>query len=599
MARVTTLRLHLWTILAAVLDIGTTVLVAITYHWDVMLPWPKNTAERSLQNLLPTFASMIGGVIAYVNVNAINALVTVYTRKRMSTRGVTLAELNYLTLLCSQSHFSIAQGGLPRAPMAALFLAIAIMLAGGFVASSVVHSLSPTPLNWSDGNPTSMPLVSFSAGSGVAPPIYCANGAGNVNQYGYGINCPLDTVYGEMYNAFTDSLRGTFPVNSTYDGASYPSSLMGLSGAISTLTQRYANGNQDGSILPTDTFDACLPRTIVSATCSPNLPSGFTVETQTLSVSGNTPKDILQMALCQGSSCSNTRWAPDYGNGVISTFLQDDLNAGTSTLVIFSTGTYATNISSPNIYCTVAMTEEFVPIRITGGNSASLLPDLTCQNQTAPTPLFMANITRLSQMALEKSQGQDGRIEAISFIPSGTDHVQAIELGIERMVSVAATNMYSTITALQSSNATWSHTEPYLYQTLRYRLGVSGRTGIIFILAPIGLFIIVVAMWSVVGISDDGMVFNPLAPLNTIVAGMNRERLPVEIADLSEAKGKALEESNILLRYGWVNEHRMGVIVGGSSYIHDSPMASPAPMAYKDESPLPTPGVYAAPPTFK
>lgn len=30
--------------------------------------------------------------------------------------------------------------------------------------------------------------------------ISCELGGGNVNKYGYGTNCPLDNVYGEMYN---------------------------------------------------------------------------------------------------------------------------------------------------------------------------------------------------------------------------------------------------------------------------------------------------------------------------------------------------------------------------------------------------------------
>ncbi|KAF8316396.1 hypothetical protein DL93DRAFT_2166234 [Clavulina sp. PMI_390] len=594
MARVTALRLHVWTFLAVVLDLAAAALVVLTSRHDVLIPWPKNAAEKSLQNLLPTFAAIIGAFIAYVNATAINALMTVYTRKKMSTKGITFAQLNYLSLL--------SQGGLPKGPTPALLFALAIMLAGGFIASAVVNSLSPTPLSWDDGKPTTMPLVSFAANSGVTPPIYCANGAGNVNKFGYGINCPIDTVYGEMFNTFIDSLRGDFPVNSTYNSVSYPSSLMGLSGAISSLTQHYANGNQGGTILPTDRFETCLPRAIVSATCSPNLPSGMTVQTQSLSVSGNTPKEILQMSLCQGGSCSGTRWAPNYGNGVISTFLQDDFGAGTSNLIVFSTGVYATTMSSPNVYCKVSMTEQFVPIRITGGNSASLFSGLTCKDQTAPTPLFMTNITRLSKMALEKSQGQDGRLEAMSFIPSGTDHVQALELGIERMLSVAATDMYNTLYNLKGSNATWSHTQSYFYKTVRYRLGVAGKYNILFILPPSIMFIIIFALWIRVGTSMDGMAFNPMDPLSTIVAGMARDRLPVEIAQLSGAKGEELEESNILLRYGWVTDHRMGIIVNGGSYVPDSPMASPAPMAYKDSSPLsspfPTPGIYGGPPPF-
>jgi hypothetical protein len=51
-------------------------------------------------------------------------------------------------------------------------------------------------------------------------------------------------------------------------------------------------------------------------------------------------------------------------------------------------------------------------------------------------------------------QGQDGKLEAI-YIPQETDRISALELGITRLVSLAAPEMYSMIDALKGSNATW------------------------------------------------------------------------------------------------------------------------------------------------
>jgi len=484
------------------------------------------------------------------------------------------------------------------------FFAITVMLSVGLLTTAVVNSVTPTAMNW--GTTHTMPAVSFSSQSGVTPPIYCEYGQGDVNGYGYGINCPLDTVYGEMFNAFTTSLRGTYPVNSTYSGTSYPSTLMGISGSIATLSQRLADkvsGTKGRLILPTDALDTCVPRMVITATCSPNLPNGMSFQAKTLSVAGPAPNNIYQVSLCHSGDCGYPRFAPDYGNGMITLFRESDSSNGDTDVSIFSVGKYATNLTSPNIFCKVSAQEVFVPVRITGGVHASLLPSLSCKNQSAPAPAFLTNITRLAEMGLEKSQGQDGKLEAIAHIPNGANRIEAIELGIERMVSVAATNMYGTIDALTGSSATWSRTQQYAFRTRRFRLGVAGKYTVFFILSPAILLILILVSYLAVGfVRESNLGFNPLDATSAIVAGMNRDRLPVEVANLSDANPDALHDSDLLLKYGPVNGVRMGIQAMGSAYVQEgygAPSPGFATGEYKDQSPgsspFPTPNIHGGP----
>jgi hypothetical protein len=178
-------------------------------------------------------------------------------------------------------------------------------------------------------------------------------------------------------------------------------------------------------------------------------------------------------------------------------------------------------------------------------------------------------------MAIEKMQGQDGKLEAISYIPSGTNRISALEVGITRLVSVAATEMYTTIDALTGSNATWSGTEEYLFQTTRYRLGTSGRYRALFILSPGILVVTIFSAWlsGVLQARDAGelVAFNPLDPGSALVAGMNRDgaRLPIDIALFSEADADILQKSGVLLKYGPVKGSRMGIEAIGNQGIQD------------------------------
>ena len=201
-------------------------------------------------------------------------------------------------------------------------------------------------------------------------------------------------------------------------------------------------------------------------------------------------------------------------------------------------------------------------------------------------------------MALEKMQGQDGKLEAIAYIPQGTDRINALELAISRLVSVAATKMYSTIDALKGSNATWSNTQDYFFQTSRLRLGLTGKYRLLFILCPGVLILVIFIAWFYIVLlrAKEGKLveFNPLDPGSAIVAGMNRDsaRLPVEIVNFSEADAEILQKSNTLLGYGNVKGDRMGIEVLGGEYVQDGlgGESSERPMsAYQDKTPTPSP----------
>jgi hypothetical protein len=208
-------------------------------------------------------------------------------------------------------------------------------------------------------------------------------------------------------------------------------------------------------------------------------------------------------------------------------------------------------------------------------------------------------------MALEKMQGQDGKLEAISYIPQGTDRISALELGITRLISYGATDMYSTIDALKGSNATWLNTEDYLFQTNRFRLGVKGTFTPLFILSPGTLILIILVTWFMIGLVRSGdrrlIRFNPLDPGSAIVAGMNRDgtRLPVEIINYCEVDAAMLEKSELLLRYGDVKGNRMGMKVPDGTYMSDGAgegVGGRPTSAYKDESPASSPSPFPGTP---
>ncbi|KAF8329357.1 uncharacterized protein EI90DRAFT_3125146 [Cantharellus anzutake] len=577
---------HAWVFLSIVFDLSAIGLVVLVHQRDVLLPLPRNSAEATLQSLLPTFASFVGHILVVINAIAISSLVTAFTKKKISDRGITFKEMNHL--------HSVANGNLPHSLTLVAFIAIAIKLAQSFFASAIVYSLSPDLMN--RGTTHSMPIVDLAIDTNQVK-VNCSYGNGDVNLYGYGPNCPLNNAYGVIYNAYIDSLGDTFLVNSTRDGVSYPSTLLGISGSISTLSTRYArdvSGNPKRTVLPTDTFDSCVPRVNVTATCNSSLDNGQTAEFGSLNVATNSggPNSIATFRIRNSDgSHGGYQYAPVYANGAISIFQDDDVQNGETVVTILSTGKYAENLSSPTIQCRVSAYQYLLPIRIVGNTYVQPLPSLQCPSIPEPPPSTLLQVVRIAPMALVKSQGQDGKLEAISLIsserrstPGGT--TKALELALKQMASVGATEMYGVLDSL--SNITWPGTMDYTFATQGYKLGISGNYSLIFLLSPVTLLLALLWGWVWVGFRNgvDGG-FNPLHPSCTAAAGMKREVLVAEIADTKDADQHGLDELDVTVKYGYVNGTRLGLEVPGgqpaySEYVRvseykDSPIASPIP----------------------
>ncbi|KAF8329353.1 uncharacterized protein EI90DRAFT_3125143 [Cantharellus anzutake] len=572
---------HAWVFLSVLFNIATIGLVVLVHQCDVFLP-PVGT---SLQKFLPTFASLVGQIVVCTNAIAISSLVTAFTKKKISDRGITFEEMNHL--------HSVANGKLPHSLAPIAFVAIVIMLAQGFFTSAIVNSVSPDIMNW--GTTHSMPIIDLAMDTNQVN-VTCSYGNGDINLYGYGTNCPLNNAYGVIYNAYIDSLGDKFPISSTRDGVSYPSTLLGISGSISTLSTRYArdvSGNPKRSVLPTDTFDSCVPKVNVTATCNPNLDNGQTAEVGLLDVPDKLGCNSIATFRIRNSDGSYVehgyKFGPVYANGAISIFQDDDYQNGETVVTILSTGKYAENLSSPIIQCRVCAHQYLIPIRIVGNNYVQTLPSLQCPPRSEPSPSSLLQVVRIAPMALVKSQGQDGRLDAISLIspqtrstPGGT--IRALELALERMASVGATEMYGLLDGI--SNITWPNTTDYTFATRRYKLGVSGKYSLMFLLSPGILLFALLWGWGWVGFEkgvDGG--FNPLHPSCTAAAGMKREILAAEVAGTKDADADELEELDVIVKYGYVDGTRLGLEASGgqptySKYLRvykDSPTASPIP----------------------
>ena len=95
---------HAWVFLSILFDLAAIGLVVLVHQRDVLLPLPRNSAEATLQSLLPTFASFVGQILVVINAIAISSLVTAFTKKKISDRGITFKEMNHLHSVGERSH---------------------------------------------------------------------------------------------------------------------------------------------------------------------------------------------------------------------------------------------------------------------------------------------------------------------------------------------------------------------------------------------------------------------------------------------------------------------------------------------------------------
>ncbi|EIM84198.1 uncharacterized protein STEHIDRAFT_112641 [Stereum hirsutum FP-91666 SS1] len=578
---------HLLIILALALDLLVLALAWTVQQHDIFLD--TNDHVKMLQKFLPVIGALTGLCVTSVNVLAFTALITEYAKIKMVDNGLTLQDLGHL--------HSLANTKLVFTWTPLFALACLLLVGEGLIPTVCVSSMTPSDFSWVTTGST--PVVDFSASSGIIPEIECEYATAmtnNPNAYSYGTNCPIDYAYGDIYNAGLQSFRGTFPTNTTRQGVSYPSSLLGLSGAFTSAMSTHVSSitnNQNRNISSDDTFDTCLPRVVAEVNCSRELEDLQWFNVTYVAPPGGVPQGVVGASLCDNSttpiSCQDPQYGIQFSTGTIVATWQMDPNSGNSTLSMYNFAAYADAMTSSQIQCKTAAYQTLEPIRITGGVSVEPNPDtdFKCTNsgEAQPTQLFILNITRIADMAFIKMQGKDGILEPISYVPNGTDRVFALQEALRTMVSVGATEMY----AFQTSNSTVlssydtpASQQPYTYTTTRTRLGSKSGHILAFASSTVILtgtllsgYIYISALHSpalhssavhVQGMTKNhtarDLPFNPLHPASIALAGLNRnerETLPRQVEEHHVADPDGLHDVPIVLRYGFVNEKRLGL----------------------------------------
>lgn len=169
----------------------------------------------------------------------------------------------------------------------------------------------------------------------------------------------------------------------------------------------------------------------------------------------------------------------------------------------------------------------------------------TCPSRPQPDPQWLTAITFIAQMALQKQQGQDGRLEvggfrstpvrvaaltvsvvqAIKLVGQGTSTIKAFELAISRMVSVAATEMYAilddaTMSAVKNGSLAavpWTNGQTVAFRTPQSRLGAV--SAVYWGVAPAFMALLLLAGWMRWSTHSSPSEFDPLHPVSMAAAG--------------------------------------------------------------------------------
>ncbi|KZW03238.1 hypothetical protein EXIGLDRAFT_828605 [Exidia glandulosa HHB12029] len=576
--------------LALILDVGATCMIFAFHMRLIFLPPTPNAA---LYRVLPVVGAITGTLIAAANAWAISTLVTAYAKTMALSDGMTFAHIDRL--------YALANARIPLGVTPLLLLATVITIAEGLLPSALVSIMTPTAAPWIVY--LSMPAVDFSASSGVTPNIMCEYFSNGVNAdeagHGYGINCPIDSSFGDLYNVAAASMWNEIPQNSSRKGVTYPSDLLGISGAISEITKEYVaklDADPNRAVIAADYLDTCLPRMVVDSRCVGSLPEGDFFNMTWIPVNGSIPQCMCQFlsflldldkgaisAIIEVDYCyraTNTcdgepRYAPFYGNGVSIVFWKMDPNSGSTTLSLFNFASYNETIwGTDSIQCKISPHEEMVPVRIRGGAFVEHQPTkFGCTGALSqPSPRFLLNVTRMADMTLVKLQGQDGDITPAAAIPPGRDRVQALSVALKNIVAMGATEMYATMYANHTVRGQWTGTVPLRYVTTRNRLGSDSKENFAFIACPLVLTIIIVAGCAVVaGRPEPNVPFNPLHPGSAMAAGMNRQELSLLVREHDTADTSALGDLPVILRFRPVTDERWGIDTRAT---HPSSLAS-------------------------
>ncbi|KAK4052521.1 hypothetical protein OIO90_004288 [Microbotryomycetes sp. JL221] len=467
---------------------------------------PLDPEKQVWYSRLPTFASVVGSAITGLNAWCLALIISAHAKRLVLHQGITLHQL--------ESYSLVANGSYPRGVSTLLIFALTTMLAKAFLPSSLVQSLTPSLVL--DSTTMQMPYISFSAGSFQnnqgQPDIQCQYGL----TYGYGFQCPINNRFGVMYDAGVQVFTDTVPVNYTRQGVTYPNALSGLSGSISTLATdayRLLVKNPNAIPTPNDVMKTCVPRAIVSTTCQPFLRTGW--QTQ------NFRTDLNQLR--QPAGVTNFTLID---NQVIFGKREPELN-GMSTIFILNTGQYNQDFGSSTIECNVTVVEEQISIKILGGTNVEKDEnENSCQELEQPDSDWLPNLTFLSQMVLQKQQGQDGRLESVMlFEPTEqVSRIDKIQEAVTRMVSVGATEMYANLynQLTNTSSVASFPNQTYYYGTPRLRLGNSTWQSLLFLLAPLFFMIVLLLGWFAWGLRRAGSLkFDPLNNAATTLAGIN------------------------------------------------------------------------------
>ncbi|KAM0748684.1 hypothetical protein T439DRAFT_327954 [Meredithblackwellia eburnea MCA 4105] len=525
----------------------------------VVVTLPTDGASQQWLSRLPQFASVVGNAVAGLSGVAIWLICREWAIRTAVGKGFTFSLVEAVTELSS--------GGIPKRSGALFFLAVLIAAAKAFTSSALVGALTPTnlPTKYSQQN---FATAEFSSGSGI-PDVTCEYG----QTYGYGRNCPMNTAFGVIYDAGLQAFTGTIPANYTRGGVTYPAELSGISGVISNMTRAAADSifpNQHRILTSRDMLSACVPRMKVSTTCSPTIRrAGYSVTTSAVALGSLVfqPASITVAQLQNSGTTTDRNTAPDYGYGSVIVFGVKDSSNGATSAIIVSTGNYVNDYTSGTIECNVTAVEEQIRVNIQASAFLSVDKDNACPTRPQPSTSWLPNLTFLAQMALQKQQGQDGRLEAVALLAKGASTITAFETALTRMVAVGATEMYSildTYTTQGINNGTYPTTpfknqQTLVFSTPVYRLGADSAE--YWVAAPGLMALLLIAGWLRFCFHAQVSKFNPLDPVSMAAAGLNAIETPPEIRAAGNTSARKLADNlgNMRFRHGLVAFGRLGL----------------------------------------
>lgn len=162
--------------------------------------------------------------------------------------------------------------------------------------------------------------------------------------------------------------------------------------------------------------------------------------------------------------------------------------------------------------------------------------DLPCSPLALVPANYLSRVTAISNLAFAKMQGPDGFFEPISLVPAVTPTaIKALEVTLERMVAVGATDMYDYMYEIANASIFDNSTSFWTVDSSRLMLGDPEPIKLAFLVSPAVMIILLVLGWIFVGLVDEGdITFDPLDPTCAAAAGAGM--IPPPTADdLSQA----------------------------------------------------------------